>query len=160
MMEEEFDFESPEERKISVDRYEEMIRNEDQYFFDSKAFEGIIDYYIEINDPIKALHVADYAINQHPFDITFLLKQAQLYSSTQQFDKALHALAKAELLEPSEGDIFFIRGGVYGSRGQFNEAKEQLFQALSLSDNKDEIYFHISVVYQGEGDFEKAIYFL
>lgn len=78
-MEEDFEFENPEERKISVDRYEEMLRNEDQYFFDSKAFEGIIDYYAEKNDPVKALQVTEFAISQHPFDITFLLKQAQLF---------------------------------------------------------------------------------
>ena len=52
-MEEDFEFGSPEEQKISVDRYEEMLRNEDQYFFDAKAFESIIDYYITKNDPIK-----------------------------------------------------------------------------------------------------------
>lgn len=70
-MEEEFEFGSPEEQKFSVDRYEEMIRNEDQYFFDTKAFEGIIDYYMDKNDPIKALQVVDYAINQHPFETNF-----------------------------------------------------------------------------------------
>lgn len=32
-MEEEFEYGSPEEQKLSVDRYEEMIRNQDQYFF-------------------------------------------------------------------------------------------------------------------------------
>ncbi|MGJ1316266.1 tetratricopeptide repeat protein, partial [Sphingobacterium multivorum] len=108
-MEEDFEFENPEERKISVDRYEEMLRNEDQYFFDSKAFEGIIDYYTEKNDPVKALQVTEYAISQHPFDITFLLKQAQLFSTIQQYQNALAALDKAELLEASEGDIFLIR---------------------------------------------------
>ena len=63
-MEEEFDFSSPEEQKQSVDRYEEMIRNEDQYFFDTSAFESIIEYYSVKNDPIKALQVIDFAINQ------------------------------------------------------------------------------------------------
>ena len=74
VMEEEFDFGSPEEQKASVNRYEEMIRNEDQYFFDSIAFEGIIDFYTEKNDPIKALQVISFAMNQHPFETSFLLK--------------------------------------------------------------------------------------
>ena len=45
-MEDDFEFGSPEEQKFSVERYEEMIRNQDQYFFDTQAFEGIIEYYI------------------------------------------------------------------------------------------------------------------
>ncbi|MGO1723484.1 MAG: tetratricopeptide repeat protein, partial [Sphingobacterium sp.] len=76
-MEEDFEFGSPEEQRFSVDRYEEMLRNEDQYFFDAKAFEGIIDYYIYKNDPIKALQVVEFAGAQHPFETTFLIKKAQ-----------------------------------------------------------------------------------
>jgi len=77
-MEEEFEFGFTEDPKFSVERYEEMIRNHDQYFFDAQAFENIIDYYIEKNDPAKALQVVEYAVNQHPFAAVFLIKQAQL----------------------------------------------------------------------------------
>jgi hypothetical protein len=45
-MEEEFEFGFSEDPKFSVERYEEMIRNQDQYFFDAQAFENIIDYYL------------------------------------------------------------------------------------------------------------------
>ena len=54
----EFDFN--EDAQNSVERYEEMIRNEDQYFFDAQAFEYIIDNYIEKssdNGPINYDHV-------------------------------------------------------------------------------------------------------
>ena len=81
-MEEEFEFGFSEDPKFSVERYEEMIRNQDQYFFDAQAFENIIDYYIEKNDPIKALQVVEYALSQHPFVSVFLVKQAQLFLVT------------------------------------------------------------------------------
>src|SRR5690606_17705747 len=116
-MEEEFEYESPEEQKQSVDRYEEMIRNDDQYFFDASAFESIIDYYTFKNDPVKGLQVIDFAISQHPFETVFLLKKAQLHATLQNFDEALLALDKAEMLEPSEADIQLLRGTVYSSMG-------------------------------------------
>ena len=50
-MEEEFEFGFNDDAQHSVERYEEMIRNQDQYFFDAQAFEYIIDNYIEKNDP-------------------------------------------------------------------------------------------------------------
>src|SRR3954469_21348339 len=100
-MEEEFEFGFTEDPKFSVERYEEMIRNHDQYFFDAQAFENIIDYYIEKNDPAKALQVAEYALNQHPFAAVFLIKQAQLFFVTDQLDKSFLALQKAEMLEAS-----------------------------------------------------------
>src|SRR5690606_28557100 len=106
MMEDDFD--NSEDPRFSVERYEEMIRNKDQYFFEAQAFNGIIDFYIEKNDPIKALQVAEYAVNQHPFAAIFFIKQAQLYTVTNQLDLALRALDKAETLDRSEPDIYQI----------------------------------------------------
>ena len=42
-MEEEFEFDFSNDAQNSIERYEEMIRNQDQYFFDAQAFEYIID---------------------------------------------------------------------------------------------------------------------
>ncbi|NQV76128.1 MAG: hypothetical protein HQ491_08770, partial [Bacteroidetes bacterium] len=112
-MEEDFEFDFSEDPRFSVERYEEMIRNQDQYFFDAQAFESIIEYYVEKNDPIKALQVVEYAINQHPFAAVFSIKQAQLYLATSQFDQAFESLNKAETLEPSDADIYTIRGNIY-----------------------------------------------
>jgi predicted Zn-dependent protease len=87
-MEDEYEFGFAEDPKFSVERYEEMIRNHDQYFFDAHAFESIIDYYIEKNDPAKALQVVEYARAQHPFAAVFLIKQAQLLVVTNQVTEA------------------------------------------------------------------------
>ena len=118
-MEEEFEFGFTEDPKFSVERYEEMIRNHDQYFFDAQAFENIIDYYIEKNDPAKALQVAEYALNQHPFAAVFLIKQAQLLAVTNHVDEAFAALEKAATLEASDADIYIIRGNLYESMERF-----------------------------------------
>ena len=100
-MEEEFYFEFSDDAQRSVERYEEMLRNQDQYFFDAQAFENIIDYYIEKNDPVKALQVIEYALNQHPYAAVFLVKQAQLFFVTDQLERSFLSLQKAEMLEAS-----------------------------------------------------------
>src|SRR5580693_107960 len=101
-MEEDFEFGFTEDPKFSVERYEEMIRNHDQYFFDAQAFENIIDYYIEKNDPAKALQVVEYACNQHPFAAVFLIKQAQLFVVTNRVSDAFLALEKRSEEHTSE----------------------------------------------------------
>jgi len=93
-MEEEFYFDFSDDAQRSVERYEEMLRNQDQYFFDAQAFENIIDYYIEKSDPVKALQVIEYALNQHPYAAVFLVKQAQLLFITDQIERAFLALEK------------------------------------------------------------------
>jgi len=156
-MEEEFDFEYTEDAKFSVERYEEMIRKKDLYFFDSQAFGNIIDFYIEKNDPIKALQVVEYAISQHPYAAIFLIKEAQLLLITGQSDQAFAILEKAESLEPSNADIYLIRGSIFENREWHAEALELYAKALELSDSPDEIYLQMAYVHENLEDYEKAI---
>ncbi|HLC83108.1 MAG TPA: hypothetical protein VJI69_04695, partial [Bacteroidia bacterium] len=51
---------------ILVDRFEEMINNNKQYFFDAEELEEIIDYYFEKNNSKRALSAIDFAIGQYP----------------------------------------------------------------------------------------------
>src|SRR5690606_851070 len=124
---------------------EEMIRNKDQYFFDSQAFEGIIDFYIEKNDPIKALQVVDYAVNQHPYAVPFLIKQAQLYILVSKIDLAFDSLHKAEMLDPSEVDIYLIRGGVLSTLERYDEAMGELNRAMDIAENPVEVHLQIAM---------------
>ena len=159
-MEEDFEFDFSEDPRFSVERYEEMIRNQDQYFFDAQAFESIIEYYVEKNDPIKALQVVEYAINQHPFAAVFSIKQAQLYLATNQFDQAFESLNKAETLEPSDADIYTIRGNIYEGMERNQDALYNYEKALELAESTDEILLHIAYVYQSMGDYENAVGYL
>ena len=60
-----------------------MIRNHDQYFFDAQAFENIIDYYIEKNDPVKAIQVVRVCPQPASLRRRFsYIKQAQLFVVT------------------------------------------------------------------------------
>src|SRR5438067_385259 len=147
-MEEDFEFGFTEDPQFSVERYEEMIRNHDQYFFDAQAFENIIDYYIEKNDPAKALQVVEYARNQHPFAAVFLIKQAQLLVVTNRVSEAFASLDKAALLEASDADIYIIRGNLYENMERYGEALENYEKALGMAEETDDILLHIAYVYQ------------
>jgi tetratricopeptide (TPR) repeat protein len=159
-MEEEFEFDFTEDPKLSVERYEEMIRNKDQYFFDAQAFENIVDYYMDKNDPIKALQVIEYAVAQHPYAAIFQIKKAQLHIFTNEINLAFKSLEKAELLEPSDADIYMIRGNIFESLDRHDDALENLKKALELAEQKDEVLMQIAFVYQNMGDYEEAIVYL
>src|SRR5574343_184314 len=156
-MDEEFDYNDAEELRFSVERYEEMIRNKDQYFFDAQAFEGIIDYFIEKNDPIKALQVVEYAINQHPYASVFLIRQAQLYVVTNRAHEALNILDRAETLESSNPDIFIIRGSIYEKFEMFDEAISQYNLEIEFAEEVDDIHLHIAYAFENLGRYDKAI---
>ena len=124
--------EYPESESIrySVERYEDMLRKADAYFFDVDSFVNIIDYYMEKNDTARALQVVKYAFSQHPYSVIFLLKQAQILSVTGYPKAALMVLEKAESLDPSESDIFMVRGSILSQQGKYEEAIENFNRAI------------------------------
>ena len=58
MEEEEFPASGEQQNHIrhSIERYEEMIRNKEAYFFDVDAFLNIIDFVMELADIRQTLH--------------------------------------------------------------------------------------------------------
>ncbi|MCD4745049.1 MAG: hypothetical protein K8R58_01995 [Bacteroidales bacterium] len=73
-------FEQYEEEKYFkslVKRFEEMLKKNEQYFFDVDEFEIIIDYYFEKENLKRTDEAIQYAIAQYPNNTTFLLKKAQ-----------------------------------------------------------------------------------
>ena len=77
---------------ILVDRFEEMINNNKQYFFDAEELEEIIDYYFEKNNSKSALSANEFAKGKYPFSTVFFLRKAQIYAATNQSQKALEIL--------------------------------------------------------------------
>ena len=102
MRDENDDYGSEKDVKILLDKYELMLKQNEQYFFDVYEFEELINCYIDEKRNItKALQVCILAIGQHPYSVVFLIRQAQLYGSLNNIHKAMESISKAELMEPS-----------------------------------------------------------
>src|SRR3972149_2334088 len=101
-----------EQLKLVV-RFEDMLNNGNQSFFDVEEFEDIIDYYFEKNDSNKSLQAIDFAINQYPFSTVFFLRKAQIYAAINQSQKALEILSYVESMEPSNTELFMTKGSIY-----------------------------------------------
>ena len=156
-MDEDFDYNDAEDLRFSVERYEEMIRNKDQYFFDAQSFEGIIDYFIEKNDPIKALQVIEYALSQHVYAAIFIIRKAQLFAVTNRINEALTLLEKAETLESSNPEIYQLRATIFEKKEQFEAAIIEYEKALNFAEETDDIYLHLAYAFENLGNYEQAI---
>ena len=76
----------------SVNRFENMLKTNEIFFFDVQEFENIIHYYIdsgETNLAKKALKLAD---SQHPFNTELALLKSELLIFEGNFDMALFIL--------------------------------------------------------------------
>lgn len=146
-----------EKLELSVSRFEEMIRNQDRYFFDVDALIRILDFYLEKGEYNKAIEVSRYASTLHPNSVNLLMKQAHLFALTGQDQKALETLEKVERISPYDLELHLIRGNIFNTLGQYSSALECFKKALPLTDVKDEIYFSMAITYQNMLNYPKAI---
>ena len=70
-------------------RFENMLRQVENLFFDVYEFERIIDHYLDTNHFSKAIDTVQYGKSQHPGSITLQIKEAQVYAEKGDSFKAL-----------------------------------------------------------------------
>lgn len=143
--------------KLTVNRYEEMVRNQDRYFFDVEALVRILDFYAEKGEYIKALEVVKYSFSLHPNSVDLMMKQAHLFALTGQDQRALETLDKVEQISPYDIDLHLVRGNIFNTLGNYEEALRCFSKALAVAENRDEVYFSIAITYHNMQDFTRAI---
>ena len=149
---------SGENIKENINRFEKMLKENEQYFFDVNVFEDILDFYIEINNAKKAFKLIEFASLQHPDSTVILLRKAQLLASTNKPQRALEILSKLEGMEPSNVEIYFTKGNIYSQLRQYNKALESFKRALEYAEDElDDIYLSIAFEYTNLGNHTQAI---
>jgi tetratricopeptide (TPR) repeat protein len=161
MEEEKYGYSWEEEVKHAVQKFERMKRNNESYFFDVIEFESIIDYYIEINNPLKAYEAAALATKQHPNSVSIQLRKAKVMLDKGRAVEALKILKKLENIEPGNHEIYIVKGTAMGMLGDINGARKMFDYALSIdSDETANILFSIVSVLQNLNYYEQLIPYL
>ncbi|MFP4024469.1 MAG: tetratricopeptide repeat protein [Thiohalospira sp.] len=138
-MKEEFEDFFGDEYNDLVNRYEDMLKNRRQYFFDVYEFENIIDYYIETNKANNALNAVKYASRQHPGSINIQLKKAQVLIDKGLAVQALHIISGIEKIETSNPEIFMIKGTACNALEQYEDAQLAFDKAIELAFEEDKV---------------------
>ncbi len=156
-MNDDFDeLDSSEEAEI-IGRFEKAMAYGGSSFFDVEEFEVIINYYLDEGDLDNVKAALSMALGQHPGSVTFLLKEAQLYASDNNSEKALALLDKLETLEPANAEIHMTRGAIYSKLNKHLRAIDEFRKSLPLSDNPDDILTNIAIEYERLEDYDSAI---
>src|SRR5690554_6200112 len=160
-MEENFDsYNEEEDYAAAVNRFEKMLSNNQNYFFDVEEFEDLINYYLDINDHEKAEKALNFSLNQHPDSVTLKIKLAEFLASTYKPNKALEILSSVEHIEPFNPDIHIIKGQIYNQIRQHNKAIEAYNKALKFitdSNEKNTLKMQIAFEYENLLQLDKAI---
>jgi len=146
-----------------ISRYEEMIQEGRNYYFDVEDLEFILDFYIDMNQMGKAKKAAQYAFNLHPQALPLQIKKAKILLKNNNPKRALSTLEDVQDIEMANTELYQIKGHAYVLLHDFLSAKEQYNKAISLIQEKEELVdtlYSISQTLQFQNHFNLAINYL
>lgn len=149
--------------KDLIERYERMVAEGRQLFFDVDEFEEIIDYYIGERSNTRAFEVLDMAKSQHPLASDILLREAELLSSVGDHDRALRIIEGLEQREPFNIDVILTKANIFSLMGSVEQSIMAYERALSKTTDEDQridIMINLGFEMQITGNFEEGLKYL
>ena len=148
-----------------VKRFEEMLSGGPGVFFDADEYEIIIDYYITTNQYQNAIKAIEYALQQYPFSIEFMIRKAQILSVGKETKKAFDLLSQAETISPHHPEIFMTRGSIYSLTGLPEKAIENYKKAIEYAEGDagdliEDAYLHLAFEHENLEEFDDSIFYL
>ena len=133
---------------VSLTRFEHMLANDDQYYFDVSDLGKLIDHYLERLDLEKAWKVLELAANQHPHSSEFELKRADILALKGDYKAAMKSIALVEAITPNNPDMLITKGSIFSKTGKHEQAIEIFHRALDGAENKSDVRLLLSYEYQ------------
>lgn len=144
----------------AVSDFEHVINSNQNKYFDAEILEGIIDYYIFKSDFDKALRCSEFCIEQHPHNMIFQLRKAQILSSTGEIKSSLEILSKVEVLDPNNEEVYLTKASCYAQLKDHEKAIKNFEKVLEIAegdDTLDDVLLDLAIEYENIGEIYKAI---
>lgn len=126
-----------------IDRFEEMLENEDSLFLDADLFEQIIIHYQQEEAFNKAFTAANLAITRYSYSSIFYLLKAQLNFKLGEWEESLNLIEKATVYDIGDSELYIQKAEIYSKLDQFEFAHETLDHAATLIAEKDLDIIHL-----------------
>lgn len=151
------------EFEILVSKYEKMLKSRVNYYFDVEDFEQIVEYYMDMDQNLKALKAVKYAFHLHPDALHLMIKKAQIHLKNKNPEQALNSLETVENIESSNSEIYLTKGHSLLLLGNLADSLEYYDKALTLVEDREEMLEtlqNISQTLQFSDLYKEAIKYL
>ena len=144
--------------KELLNLFENLRTGVSRVFLEEEAFEKIIDYFDQEEEPAKAMEAAEIGIEYFPFSASLLFKKADLLLAARKYQEALTILEKAELLDSNDINLYILKTDVLLALDKQEKAVELLEAAIAQfnGEEKIELLFELADVYDDYEEFDKV----
>ena len=136
----------------AVKRFEEMIENNEELFFDMEEYEDIISYYLEIGDYQYAELAIKYAQKLFPDSLEIKVRQLEFYLEKNDNAKAKVLMKELAGAADDNLDYMICCAKYYSNMGNPRKAIALCEKALEKEEDQDFIHNFIADEYQNLDD--------
>lgn len=141
-----------------IDRFEEMLEENEHYYFDTEELTEIISYYLDVGDLPFAYKAITYAIALHPESISLKVKVLEYYLEVDLLHEASELIAELKDAAKEELDFIIAQAKYWSLKSQHKRAIQFYEKALSYEVEEDYIHHCLGGEYLAIGYIGKALY--
>ena len=148
MFEDSLNREDDQHTKRLIDRFEQMISDNDCIYFDSEDLEIIIDYYFYDDNKSYVFKALELSEKLFPFSVELKIKKAQVLISLEDVENAIFILNEIEPLAKNNDDFSFVLSVAYSKINNHKKAIKILEKLHEKDPNNDEVISNLANEYQ------------
>ena len=145
MLDPEYD-DNREDIQSSLKRFEKMLAQEENSFFDLDTLEQIADHYFIQSQFDEGLKACDLGLLHFPYTLELIILKAQILGELTRTEEAMELIENSMILFPTDTDLKLVKGSLLSQLKQHEAAIDQFLQVLESVEDKDEVYFRIGCV--------------
>ncbi len=147
------------ESRKSILKFEDMLKTNTNYYFDSTDFINITHHYIDNANFSLAERAISMGLEQHPSNTDLMLLNSELLIFNSNFNDAYKILDLVEEIDPINKEVYLQKATIYSKNNLGKKAIEILKKALDFSDDKIEIWNMIGMEFLLLEEYNSAIPF-
>ena len=125
-----------------IRKFEEMVENNDELYFETEEYEDIIIYYLEMGDISFAEMATNYALKLHPNSLELKIKKFEVLLELENYTQAKELMQELQEASMESTDFLVCCAKYYSNLG--NPDAQSLFVKGRWNWRKKKISFIIS----------------
>ncbi|MFZ4931666.1 tetratricopeptide repeat protein [Chryseobacterium sp. Mn2064] len=135
-----------------VKKFEEMMENNDEFYFDTEELEDIIVYYLELGDFNYADMAVSYGLKLHPNSLDIKIKKLEILLEWEEYNTAKDLIDELKGSSMENTDFLVCYAKYYSSLGNPRKSIEICKKALILEEEENFLHNFIADEYVNLGD--------
>ena len=141
-----------------IDRFEEMLEENERYYFDGEELNEIIGYYLDVGDLPFAYKAIEYALELHPGSVEMRVKVLEYMLEVDMLKEAGELIEELKEVMSNEIDFIIAQAKFWSIKGQHRRAIGFYRKALDFGMEEDYINHCLGAEYMNLNEIGQALF--